>query len=77
MTRYTYTPARRRKGASGPELALVVAVAIAFAFAISCGLAWLLQVILSWFDISLGFWKCLVIIVFVNLLVGRGHRAST
>jgi hypothetical protein len=38
--------------------------------------AWLLGIVLGWFGVALGFWKCFVIVFFVGCLTG-GSRASS
>jgi hypothetical protein len=37
--------------------------------------AWLLEVVLGWFGVTQGFWKCAVIIFLVNVLI-NGSRSS-
>ncbi len=56
-------------------IALFVLI-LAFAIGANVFLAWLLGVILTWFGVTLEFWKCFVIVFFVGCLTG-GSRASS
>jgi len=38
--------------------------------------AWLLGIVLGWFGVNLGFWKCFLIAFLIGSLVG-GSRASS
>ena len=38
--------------------------------------AWLLGIVLGWFGIALGFWKCFLIVFLIGCLFG-GSRASS
>lgn len=37
--------------------------------------AWILGIILGWFNVSLGFWKCFLIVFLVNSLVSAGSKS--
>lgn len=56
-------------------IALFILV-IALAVGVNAFLAWLLGIILTWFGVTLEFWKCFVIVFFVGCLTG-GSRASS
>jgi hypothetical protein len=49
---------------------------IALAVGVNAFFAWLLGIILTWFGVTLEFWKCFVIVFFVGCLTG-GSRASS
>lgn len=38
--------------------------------------AWLLGIVLGWFGVALGFWKCFLIVFLIGCLFG-GSRASS
>lgn len=49
---------------------------IAIAFGILAFQAWLLGIVLGWFGVTLGFWKCFLIAFLIGCLFG-GSRASS
>jgi hypothetical protein len=60
-----------------PAFYVATALAIiALAFGVLSLQAWLLSVILGWFSISLGFWKCFLIVFLIGMLFG-GSRSSS
>lgn len=56
-------------------IALFILV-IALAVGVNAFLAWLLGIILTWFGVTLEFWKCFVIVFFIGCLTG-GSRGSS
>jgi hypothetical protein len=54
----------------GYIVGFIVLTLLAWAFQ-----AWLLEVVLGWFGVTQGFWKCAVIIFLVNVLI-NGSRSS-
>lgn len=38
--------------------------------------AWLLGLVLSWFSVSLSFWKCAVIIILLDCIVSAGRSSK-
>ena len=54
----------------GYIVGFIVLTLLAWAFQ-----AWLLGVVLGWFGVTQGFWKCAVIIFLVNVLI-NGSRSS-
>ncbi len=53
-----------------------ILIVLALAFGALSLQAWLLSVILGWFSISLGFWKCFLIVFLIGMLFG-GSRSSS
>jgi hypothetical protein len=64
-------PTESIAGLIGTILALIV-------FAIGCLFlqAWVLGLVLGWFGVTLAFWKCLVIVLLVNSLLGAARNSS-
>jgi hypothetical protein len=49
---------------------------VALTFGVLAFQAWLLGIVLGWFGVSLGFWKCFLIAFLIGCLFG-GSRASS
>jgi hypothetical protein len=58
------------------ELLAVVIFIVVLAFGFLSFKAWLLGLILGWFGVTLGFWKNLVIIVLIDLILGGISSSS-
>lgn len=59
-----------------PELVGIIIGVIVIAV-LAIGLqAWLLSLVLSWFGVTLGFWKSVVVVVLIGMLFG-GARSSS
>lgn len=57
------------------ELAVTVATLLTLAFGFVSLKAWLLTLILGWFGVTvIGFWKALVIIVALDILIYSGSK---
>jgi hypothetical protein len=39
--------------------------------------AWLIGIVLGWFGVTLGFWKCFLIAFLIGCLFGGGARATS
>jgi len=53
------------------EVIAVVLLLLVLGFGILSLKAWLLGIILGWFSVSLGFWKCFLIVFLIDLLFAR------
>ena len=49
---------------------------VALTFGVLAFQAWLLGIVLGWFGVALGFWKCFLIAFLIGCLFG-GSRASS
>jgi hypothetical protein len=58
------------------ELLAVVVFILVLGFGFLSFKAWLLGLILGWFGVALGFWKNLVIIVLIDLILGGISSSS-
>jgi len=61
---------------TGLELLAVVVFILVLGFGFLSFKAWLLGLILGWFGVALGFWKNLVIIVLIDLILGGISSSS-
>lgn len=59
-----------------PELVGIIVGVIAIATLVIGLQAWLLSLVLSWFGVVLGFWKCVAIVILIGMLFG-GARSSS
>lgn len=50
---------------------------VALCFGVLAFQAWLLGIILGWFGVALGFWKCFLIVFLIGCLFGGSRRASS
>jgi hypothetical protein len=58
------------------ELLAVVVFILVLGFGFLSFKAWILGLILGWFGVALGFWKNLVIIVLIDLILGGISSSS-
>jgi hypothetical protein len=61
---------------TGLELLAVVVFILVLGFGFLSFKAWILGLILGWFGVALGFWKNLVIIVLIDLILGGISSSS-
>ena len=59
-----------------PELVVIIIGVIAIAVLATGLLAGILSLVLSWFGVTLGFWKSFVVVVLIQMLFG-GARSSS
>lgn len=59
-----------------PELVGIIIGVIVIAVLVIGLQAWLLSLVLSWFGVTLGFWKSVVVVVLIGMLFG-GARSSS
>jgi hypothetical protein len=67
---------KRHSNLSTAEIIAIVIVVILLGFGFLAFQAWLLGIVLGWFGVNLGFWKCFLIAFLIGSLVG-GSRASS
>jgi hypothetical protein len=62
------------------KLATMIGIAagvVALGFGVLAFQAWLIGIVLGWFGVTLGFWKCFLIAFLIGCLFGGGARATS
>lgn len=58
------------------QLCLATILLIGVAFGIISLQAWLLGIVLSWFNVTLGFWQNFLIVLLIGMLFGSSRSSS-
>ncbi len=58
-------------------LLLAIPLALVLGFGVLSLQAWLIGIVLGWFGVTLGFWKCFLIAFLIGCLFGGGARATS
>ena len=66
----------KRITANPATMIALVATVILLGFGLLAFQAWLLGIVLGWFGVALGFWKCFLIVFLIGCLFG-GSRAGS
>jgi hypothetical protein len=61
---------------TGPQLCLATILLIGVGFGIISLQAWLLGIVLSWFNVTLGFWQNFLIVFLIGMLFGSSRSSS-
>ena len=62
------------------KLAMMIGIAagvVALGFGVLAFQAWLIGIVLGWFGVTLGFWKCFLIAFLIGCLFGGGATATS
>jgi hypothetical protein len=66
-----------RKMSNKTLVLLAIPLALALGFGVLAFQAWLIGIVLGWFGVTLGFWKCFLIAFLIGCLFGGGARATS
>lgn len=59
-----------------PQLCLATILIIGVGFGIISLQAWLLGIVLSWFNVTLGFWQNFLIVFLIGMLFGSSRSSN-